>query len=82
MDSRTQRAVTRAVAALESVTDARARADAALAVIAEARRVRREAFAELKKDHSFAEIGKMFGITGSRVDQIMREGRDRQSPAD
>lgn len=75
MENRSQKALARAVAAIESVTDPRERASVAIATYDEARRIRREAFAELKKKHTFAEVGEMFGITGSRVDQIMREGR-------
>lgn len=65
-------AETRAVASIEEIADAQNRAQAAIDVTQEMRRIRCGAFAELKKDRTFAEIGKMFGISGSRVDQIIR----------
>jgi DNA-directed RNA polymerase sigma subunit (sigma70/sigma32) len=80
METRSKKALARAVTALESVTNPRERAEIATTMTDEAKRIRREAFAELKKTHTFAQIGAMFGITGSRVDQIMREGQARQNP--
>lgn len=75
MENRSIKALARGVAAIESVTDPRERAEVAVAMSDAARRIRREAFAKLKETHTFAEIGAMFGITGSRVDQIMRGDR-------
>lgn len=74
MDTPRQKAVARAAAALESIHDDRERAQAAIDITAEARRIRHAAFVELKKTHTFAAIGAMFGITGARVDQIIRQG--------
>jgi DNA-directed RNA polymerase sigma subunit (sigma70/sigma32) len=73
MDNRSKKLAARAAGVLESATDPTVRAEAAIAMLDEAKRIRREAFAELKNTRSFAEVGKMFGITGSRVDQIIRE---------
>ncbi|HEV2640129.1 MAG TPA: hypothetical protein VGX23_33655 [Actinocrinis sp.] len=63
---------TDAATAVQAIPDARERAQAAVDLTEDLRRIRRDAFAELKKDHSFAAIGQMFGMTGSRVDQIIR----------
>lgn len=59
-----------AIAALPEDEQARL----AVELAAYMRRIRREAYAKLKETHSFAEVGKMFGISGSRVDQIIRGG--------
>ena len=67
-----QKIRTDAAAAIEAIPDPRERAQAAIDLTADLKRIRREAFAELKQANSFAAIGTMFGMTGSRVDQIIR----------
>jgi Meiotically Up-regulated Gene 113 (MUG113) protein len=61
----------RALAAISTLPPAD-QARVAAAMIPDLRRIRRDALTELKADHSFAEIGAMVGLSGARVDQIIR----------
>lgn len=49
------------------------RALTAMAMIPEMRRVHREALTELKKTMSYREIGKLFSLTGSRIEQFIKK---------